>query len=186
MRNYMNSCFTITVNSAHSRAATTWYFRFRGVRNDRNFLFLTSKHIFENLGAWAIARLQAWLMSWSACYLSFGSFYLSQSRTIGDVVMWLRAFCSRIHLNRHTVPYLFDCKPRIIKFSFHHCMRLTFFSLSLECRWRCLSLATFCRPNSLFAFCALQNHVHIRQRIMMNRRQWWSIITRVAKNAVVC
>ena len=27
-----------------------------------------------------------------------------------------------------------------------------------------LSLATFCRPNSLFAFCSLRNHVHIRHR----------------------
>jgi len=31
-------------------------------------------------------------------------------------------------------------------------------------RCRCLSLATFCRPNSNFAFYSLQHHMHIRHK----------------------
>ena len=69
-------------------------------------------------------------------------------------------------------PYLFDYKPRFIKFfsSFHAAYnhgRLTFFILLFYRKlWMTLSLflATFCRPNYSFAFDFLQHHVHIRHR----------------------
>jgi len=46
------------------------------------------------------------------------------------------------------------------------------------------SLATICRPNSLFIFTSASRAHYITGGILTNRRQlWWSIITRVAKNA---
>jgi len=70
-------------------------------------------------------------------------------------------------------PYLFDCKPQLIKF-FHHFMRLiiregrlTFFIFLLYrnvLMTLSLSLVTFCQPNSSFPFDFLQHHVHIRHR----------------------
>ena len=62
-------------------------------------------------------------------------------------------------------PYLFDCKPRLIKFfsSFHAAYIFYSFTLSKGMTLS-LSLVTFCRLNSSFAFDFLQHHVHIRHR----------------------
>jgi len=66
--------------------------------------------------------------------------------------------------------YLFDCKQPIIKyFIISSCLqsRAAYILISLLYRkvymTLSLSLATFCRPNSL-AFHFLQHHVHIRHR----------------------
>jgi len=67
-----------------------------------------------------------------------------------------------------------DCKPRPIKIfsSFHVAYnqgRLTFFFLCFieRCKWPLgyrLSLGTFSRSNSSFAFCSPQHHAHIRHK----------------------
>jgi len=108
--------------------------------------------------------------------------------------LWKYFFLVRIHCRVYIInsllaaiclcrrlSYLLDCKPRLIKLfsSFHAAYnqeRITFlfFYFIERHRWRCLSLATFCRRYS-FAFYFLQHHVHIRhRRDYDNRRQlWW-------------
>jgi len=66
---------------------------------------------------------------------------------------------------RHNVPYLLDCKPRLIKFFFIILCGLHFFFISSTgLDDLSLSLATFFQPNSLFTFYYLQHHMLIRHR----------------------
>ena len=78
-----------------------------------------------------------------------------------------------------SLPYLFECKLQLIKLFFYDFGRLIiegglhflFLCFIDSYKWRSSFLAYIFRPNPLFTFYPPQHHVHIRHRIMKNRRQ---------------
>jgi len=82
--------------------------------------------------------------------------------------IWVRIFLGHPVVD---IPYLFDCKPRLIIF-FHHFVRLKvkgglhflFFTLSKGIHEVPAFLGYISFEQTPFAFCSLRHHVHVHHR----------------------